>query len=168
MTKSKPLPTQQELHELFDYSVITGELYWKENRGSRARKGNPAGGCNSLGYKFIRISGKLYNVSRLVWVWVTGEDPGTLQVDHIDGCRDNNAWHNLRTATNGQNNRNKKDSKGYYFCNATKEGNPWVVKICTNYKSIPVGRYRTEAEAAAAYREASLKHHGEFSRYSRK
>lgn len=162
MPKPIPLPTQQELHELFDYSVITGELYWKKKTANRIKIGDTVGTVRGM-YKATRVAGTQFLVHRLIWVWVTGEDPGALFVDHVNEDKLCNAWHNLRLATNAQNMRNIKGSKGYY---RTSKSNPWRVKIRVNGKQKHVGDFSTEAEAAAAYKEASLKHHGEFSSYS--
>ena len=161
MTKSKPLPTQQELHELFDYSVVTGQLYWKKRLSDRVRIGDVAGTFDR--YTFIRIKGQRHPAHRLIWVWVTGEDPGDMQIDHVNGDKTCNAWHNLRLATQSQNMRNTKVGKGYYRVNRAK---PWRVRIKTDEGDKFIGEFKTEAEAAAAHKEASLKYHGEFSRYS--
>ena len=161
MPKSKPLPTQQELHELFDYSVVTGQLYWKENRNSRAKKGHSVGCRNPKGYVVAPVNGRQYLTHRLVWMWVTGEDPGTLEVEHKNNQRDCNAWHNLRLATRSQNNCNKYVDYSPQFLYGK-----WRAKIGVNGKQVVIGTFSTKLEAQAAYREASLKYHGEFSSYS--
>ena len=162
MPKSKPLPTQQELHELFDYSVVTGQLYWKKPFSSRIKAGDVAGTFDR--YTFIRIRHQRHAAHRLIWVWVTGEDPGAMDIDHINGDKTCNAWHNLRLATKSQNMRNTKVCKGYYF--NKNRVTPWHARITTDQGVIHLGYFRTESEAAAAYKEASLKYHGEFSRYT--
>ena len=55
---SAPLPTQAELHELFDYDGL--EFTWAVSRG-RIRKGKPAG-------KRTRLNGTDYYTGRLVWM----------------------------------------------------------------------------------------------------
>ena len=166
MTKFKPLPTQQELHELFDYSVVTGQLYWKKNRSSRARAGSIAGTKTACGYRRIGINNIDYVTHRLIWCWVTGEDPGTLEVDHVNGDKSCSAWHNLRLATRPQNASNIKATKGYHYFKGGSRTKRWCAEIWVDYKKISLGYFLTEAEAAAAYKEASVKYHGEFSRYS--
>ncbi len=163
MPKFKPLPTQQELHELFDYSVITGDLYWKKQINSRALKGSIAGPKKTgFGYKRIRIKGIEYVQHRIIWCWVTGDDPGTLEVDHRNNQRDCNAWHNLRLATRSQNTANTPGAKGVQ----QDAWGGWNARVYINNTHVCLGRHKTEAEAVAAYRKGSLKYHGEFSRYS--
>ncbi len=163
MTKINPLPTQQELHEWFDYSVITGDLYWKEGRC----KNKKVLGLHPDGYLRTRLNKKNYMVHRLIWCWVTGEDPGTLQVDHINGQRDCNAWHNLRLVTNRQNQlNNHSQQKGY--TNATGRPGWYQVRITVEGRRVHVGYFQDPVEATAAYREAHALACGEFSPYSPK
>lgn len=81
--------------------------------------------------------------------------PKAKEIDHIDGNTLNNQKYNLRICTHAENcqNRkaNKKGSSRYkgvsWFCVIKK----WQVKICHNGKSIFLGYYGSEAEAAKAY-----------------
>ena len=54
------------------------------------------------------MNGVLYYAGRLVWMWVTGEDPGDCEIDHGNRHRDNNAWHNLSMITAAEN-RDRRD-----------------------------------------------------------
>ena len=90
---SNPLPSQERLRELYDYSAITGQLYHKSN-SRRAKKGKEVGSV-SRGYLNTKVDGISYRVPRLIWMWVTGEDPGELTIELEHRQRDNNAWHNL-------------------------------------------------------------------------
>ena len=163
MPKPIPLPTQAELHRLFDYSFTTGELTRKVRTANNTKIGDNAASKNKAGYLRVRINSKEYGAHRIVWRWVTGEDPGALQVDHINEIKDCNAWHNLRVATHTQNKQNTKKTKGYWL---VKHTGKYQACIVVNGTSITLGCHATEAEAAAAYKKASLKYHGEFSRYS--
>jgi len=51
---------------------------------------------------------------RIVWAWLTGDDPGDLYIDHIDRNRANNRWWNLRLGTAELNSVNT-PGKGYYL-----------------------------------------------------
>lgn len=89
-------------------------------------------------------------------------------VDHIDGNTLNNQKQNLRICTNAQNISNGKSHKGSIsrfkgvtFC---KEKRKWASAIGVNYKTIHLGRFENETDAALAYNEGAKKYHGEFAR----
>jgi hypothetical protein len=100
---NKPLPSQQELQALFEYSPNTGLFTYKVKPNFRIKIGSVAGTVKKTGkckgYCFIKINGQLYQASRLAWLYVHGIDPGDLTVDHIDRNPSNNAIDNLRLAT---------------------------------------------------------------------
>jgi len=163
MTNFKPLPTQAELHRLFDYSVITGELYYKIQVSSRALKGSVAGPKKTgKGYKRVRINNVEYTQHRVIWRWVTGDDPGALEIDHKNNQRDCNAWHNLRLATRSQNTANTPGTKGIQKSGASK----WKAHIYLNNQYIYLGTHTTKEKASAAYLKAKEELHGEFSPYT--
>ena len=57
----------------------TGELIWPVTRSNR----NPAGGVAGGKSCRIRLDGGLFEVHRIVWMWVKGEEPED-QIDHKD------------------------------------------------------------------------------------
>jgi len=110
-----------------------------------------------------------------------GLDIKGLQVDHINGIKDDNRRENLRVATNGQNransklnDNNKSGLKGVHLRkkptikNRKKKprkdrmGDRWAAQINVNGKKLHLGYFDTKEEAHAAYREAARKHFGEF------
>ena len=95
MRKAKLLPTQERLNELFTYSPVTGELWWKKPYNSMQRTDSPISNPNSFGYLRVSVDGHRYKVHRVIWKMVTGQEPPQ-ELDHIDRNRSNNAWHNLR------------------------------------------------------------------------
>lgn len=94
--------------------------------------------------------------------------PKGMDVDHIDGNGTNNQRSNLRICTRSQNQMNKGSSRGSLskYCGVSwdKERKNWRSRISCNYKSIHLGHYKDETDAALAYNEAALKYHGEFAR----
>jgi hypothetical protein len=95
-------------------------------------------------------------------------DPERFHVDHRDGNGLHNRRENLRHATRAQNNRNKRTPqnntsgfKGVYWHKIARK---WRAKIAFNGRSKHIGLYDTVEDAHAAYREASVKYHGEFGR----
>lgn len=163
----KPLPTQERLHELFDYSVITGQLYHRHGR----KKGRAVGfdRPTKSRYRQARIDGSSYLMHRLVWCWVTGVDPEHLDIDHADCDGNNNAWHNLRLATcvqNGANmQRQRRSYSGFKGVSRTwKPDKPWRARIRIEGEQIHLGVFDTPEDAHAAYCRASAELRGEFHR----
>lgn len=88
--------------------------------------------------------------------------PTTLTVDHINGNGLDNRRSNLRKATVQQNNANR---RGFLkFKGVCEEGKGFRAQITVNGKSIYLGNFPTEIEAAIAYNTAAYKAFGEFAR----
>ena len=157
--------TQDELKRLLHYNPETGVFTWLITRNNNVKAGAPAGGINTDGYLKIKLHGKTYSAHRLCWLYMTGVWPPE-QVDHINNFRSDNRWVNLRLATDEQNRFNRKNmpnsiSKYKGVC-WDKDLNKWRSRIFYKGKSINLGRFSCEIEAARAYNEASKKYHGEF------
>ncbi len=92
------------------------------------------------------------------------------EVDHINGDKLDNRKANLRVCNHHNNNRNvgkrlntSSQYKGVHLSKDRKH-KPWRAYIGVNRKTIHLGRYPTEHEAALAYDRAARKYHGEFAR----
>lgn len=86
--------------------------------------------------------------------------------DHEDRNTLNCQRSNLRIATPSQNNMNRRGNhvsisglKGVSF---DKNRRKWVAQLKLNGKNSNLGRFPTRELAAAAYREAAIRHFGEF------
>jgi hypothetical protein len=94
---------------------------------------------------------------------MTGREPP--EVDHIDGNRSNNAWHNLRATNRLNNARNRRQSKGrtapYKGIWHQRDGK-WAARIYVNWQSLHLGVFETPEQAHSAYAEASRRLHREF------
>ena len=95
--------------------------------------------------------------------------PKGLLVDHRNRNTLDNRKENLRLATHSQNSFNRQKTKSktssqYMGVSFDKRRGLWVVKINHNNKSIWLGRFNSEIDAAKAYDEAAKKYHGEFAR----
>lgn len=150
------------------YDSATGIFTWKkvpgQGGGIRAVR---AGNISLRGYREIRVDGKLWKAHRLAWLIVHGEFPPIGQEpDHINGDRDDNRISNLRLATRSQNNANQLVKPGRRFKGAYLEAwtGRWLAKLGVGGKSLNLGRYDTEEDAARTRDRAAIQHFGEFAR----
>ena len=153
------LPEQELLAEYLelDPSIPQG-LRWRKKAARNTVIGSPAGRCHRNGYWEVRFQKVLYKTNRIVYRLATGEDPGELEVDHIDRDRSNNAASNLRPADRRMQalNRTMGDNPYAYWCSSR---NRWVAQWFTarpEKKCMFVGYYNTAkdaSEAAIAHRK---------------
>lgn len=91
-------------------------------------------------------------------------------VDHIDGDGLNNTRSNLRFCNRSQNIANQRKKAGaaskYKGVSRSSRKNPirWVTRLQKNKKTVFVGQFKSEKEAAIAYNSAAKKMFGEFAR----
>lgn len=165
--KMRPLPSQEQLNELFDYNKTTGVLRWKIDKSPKARRGNMVGTYHNIGYMSTTINRKQYWLHRVIWKLVTGQDPEKC-IDHINGNRADNSWSNLRQAEMWQNNSNRKTDKrnkhglhGVTFHKVNKI-RPWEARIQHKSKSTLIGYFNCPLMAQLAYHEKARELHGSF------
>lgn len=179
MTAAILLPSRDYLRERFHYDPETGILthkprprswFFSENlfrawngRCANKQAGTPVVMTDGGTYLQTGIDGKHVLVHRVIWKWMTDEDPD--QVDHWDGDGTNNRWANLRNATDSQNKCNKPGNgilpKGVA---PTRNGLRWYAKIQVGRKQTYLGTFDTPEAAYAAYCKAAAELHGEFAR----
>lgn len=90
-----------------------------------------------------------------------------LQVDHKDGNGLNNQRNNLRPATRAQQQANSISTKGtskYKGVIWHSQCKKWVARIKYNFKTIYIGIFNQEADAAQAYNFKAEELFGEFAR----
>ncbi len=153
-------PTQRYVKSLFDYDAGTGELRWNVTRSRTAHKGDIAGH-----HRIIRIDGRNYKTSHVIWLWMTGELPQKT-IDHKDRNPLNNRWENLREATQSQQCMNRGiRSDNYSGCPGViwrAKRQKWEVQIKADSRTISLG-YFDDWDVAVTYRERHIgKYHGEF------
>jgi hypothetical protein len=87
------------------------------------------------------------------------------KIDHCDGDGLNNRRKNIRVATSSENGWNSGKRKGpSRFKGVFWSVGKWEARIRSHPKSIHLGRFDIEEEAARAYDEAARRLHGEFAR----
>jgi hypothetical protein len=92
-----------------------------------------------------------------------GEPPEDVDHRNRDGL--DNRRENLRKATAQQNMMNSLSRGGSSrFKGASWSRGQWRASIRLNYKTVHLGRFNTEEDAARAYDEAARRLHGEFAR----
>lgn len=157
MPKFKPLPSREAILREFDYDPATGVFTHAYYKCGRALKGQVAGTVNRKGYRMLRIdTDTIFIASRAAWLIVTGEDPVDHIVDHKDRNKQNNAFSNLRLATDNTNQWNRA-ARGYH-----KRGNRYCACIRHYGKLLHIGTFDTPEEAQAAYRQKARELRGEF------
>ncbi len=160
----------EEVRRLLDYDQHSGDLRWREWRGKRGPKGGRAGTTKPRGHVEVKIYGIRYQAHRLVWLWMTGLWP-ELAIDHRDCNPGNNAWSNLREATDRQQMHNRKalssnklGIKGVHAV-TSRRGVVWYkAQINLDGKVTYLGRFKTPQQAHEAYKIASGRHFGLFAR----
>lgn len=152
MTKSIPL-TQGK------FALVDDEDYEKINKYKWCYLGNGYA-CRTLwpSRKMVLMHREIANT------------PDGMFTDHINGDGLDNRRSNLRICTQAENTRNQRlsalSTSGYKGVHRWKRGvtKKWSAHIQINKKQMTIGYYATAEEAAHAYDEAAIKHHGEFAK----
>jgi HNH endonuclease len=168
------------LRKLLRYDHETGKLFWLP----RAKEDHPE--QKKLGLWNSRYAGReafttkdrkgylkspIFNVTfrahRVAWALFYGAWP-IGQIDHINMDRADNRIHNMREASNGQNNRNRgvqsNNQTGYKGVFYDKRREKYVANLVVDGKLYRGGAFLDVEDAAASYANLCREHHGEFSR----
>lgn len=162
--RKSPALSARELREAVDYCQNSGFFRWKVNH-LRGKAGERAGTLCPTGYRTIGLNYKRHLEHRLAWLWMTGCWPSD-EIDHINGCRDDNRFANLREATRAQNACNRGSiagSKGLVGVRLEPSGR-WSARIKPQGNEIHLGVFDTAQQAHEAYVRAAAKHFGAYAR----
>ena len=180
MAKHK-IPSADFLRTIFSYNPDTGELRWKPRTPdtfdsvegskytaeSRCRifnskfAGKLAGSVGACGYITVQLNGQHLKAHRIIFVMMTGEQPKD-EIDHINHCRSDNRWSNLRDVSKRQNSLNQKrhstNSTGVTGVSYLKNISKYVAYICKDNEQIRIGYYESLDDAAEARRLAEIEY----------
>lgn len=155
--------TLARLLTVLNYNPLTGIFTWLVRTAQRVHVGDVAGCKNGHGYVYISVAGKQYPAHRLAWFYVYGVWPPH-DIDHIDMDPLNNAISNLRLATRGENEQNRRGAnhnsksgiRGVWWNKRLKK---WIPQIGVGGKVMHLGCFSKVEDAVAARRAAELKYH---------
>jgi hypothetical protein len=151
--------TQKELKESLHYEPKTGVFTWLASRGNSVKVGDIAGYIDKLGYRFIKINGKMYKAHRLVFLYMTGKFPPD-EIDHLNHLRYDNRFVNLRHATRVENSRNRSmnsnNTSGFNGVYWHEGASKWRVRIRVNGKDKHLGLFTDMDDAIIARKKANV------------
>ena len=140
--------------KVLHYSIITGEFTWLVRASIRVKVGNTAGYVDRAGYHRVGVDGYNFLAHRLAFFYIEGVWP-TNEIDHVDRCRTNNTWVNLREATRSENmfnvgkrKNNTSGVKGVYW---NKEKHKFQAQATVRGKQVYLGRYDSLDAAKQAF-----------------
>lgn len=157
MKANKITLEQALLKELFEDK--DGQLVWKTKPNNLKHLIGKIAGClHKSGYRTVKIGQTSYPAHRLMWIYHNGSIDESLQVDHINGNKDDNRIENLRLVTAQQNcyNRSRLNSKGYSW---NKKDKRWQASIWLNGSLKYLGSFVDEQQAREVYLKACSQHH---------
>jgi hypothetical protein len=158
--------TADRLREVLHYEPESGVWTWIKPNSNSIKAGSIAGTIHpKTGYRQIRIDRKSYQSIRLAHLWMTGEW-SLHDMDHIDRCRTNDKWSNIRPATRSQNTANRgiqsNNTSGFKGVSWNKRSRKWEARIRQNGKYKFLGNFDNPSDASAAYVAAGRETFGEF------
>jgi hypothetical protein len=165
MIKFSPMPALNRLKMYLEIDAnFPSGLKWVKAYTNRVKPNTNAG--SKKRYWCVSFDNKQYAVHRLVYFLAHKIDPGFKDIDHKDGDCLNNKIENLRLVTRQINNANRKSTKNsssvYKGVSLNKKLNKWVVNITKDYKTIYLGLFENEIDAALAYNQKAKQLYGEY------
>jgi len=173
--------------EYFEYVPETGDLVWAvrppyhfnrpgwANTFNKKCAGKRATKLGSI-YKMVGFSvgAKIHTryAHRVIWEMHHGVIPKGLEVDHINGDKQDNRIENMRLCNRSQNgsNRAKGNRAGTNIRGVIKNGSGWLSHIwdASLGRTKSLGTFKSKGVAAVVHAKEHLKVHGKFSVFYRK
>lgn len=163
---NKELPGFVELRRNYHYDENTGILY-RRFKGTTGHTLKPVGSRLTSGYYSCSFGGVMFRLHRIIWMWMTGLDPGDDVVEHANHNRSDNRWSNLRLATNSQNASNvmkwhKGGTSKYKGVSWSTSKRRWLATIGSVKTEYQRKYFRNEIDAASWYNQKAKERWGEF------
>lgn len=136
-----------------DYELVS-KISWHADPG-------PRGKLYARGPIWEGGAWRIHRMHRFIMGLPRGRNP---VVDHIDNDGLNNTRANLRLASPTENSCNRGPVSGHKYKGVYFRRGSWCAGIGFGNRTIWLGRYGSEVEAAAAYDVAALQYHGEFAK----
>lgn len=149
-----------ELRSMLSYDPLDGVFTWISVSKFHGEKNGNVAGCESEGYRYVKIDSIRYKAHRLAWFYINGYWPVGF-IDHINGDGLDNRIKNLRDVSQTVNAQNHKEK-------IKKNGLPTGVSFCVggyrariqvNKKQLSLGVFDSQEKAYKAYRSARDEHH---------
>ena len=155
---AKPLPPIEDLRNNFVYDPESGEM-----RRSGAKK-SPS--TNSQGYICFVFRGQYLASHRIAWALHYGElPPPEMEIDHINGIRDDNRISNLRLVSMADNMRNKTQYRnnthgypGIIIEPNNRRIRKWRAQIHADGKVMKLGSYMCKTAAIFARKRSEIEY----------
>lgn len=141
-----------ELESFTEYNAASGEFVVTVPRSTSYQAGDAMGYIDPHGYYKIGLNKAVYLISRLVWLWHTGDWPKH-RIDHIDQNKLNNKIENLRDASayfNNKNGKTRASKSGMTGINWHKKAKKWMACVTVAYDTIYLGLFLSIEEAIEA------------------
>lgn len=149
------------LCSLLEYDKDTGVITWKERRGRKIRAGSVAGHVNKKGYRCIGFMGSTYSAHRVA-AFMIGMEINGLEIDHVNGDRDDNRQCNLRavaTQTNLKNKRTQRNSTtGVNGVSFKAKPQKYAAYVKVSGKDIFLGQFEDKWDAICVRMSANNKY----------
>jgi hypothetical protein len=154
MAKANELPPVELLRELFDYDPETGIVTRLKTTGQKAQAGSVVN-SRIRGYIRVWINGHHYYLHRICWaIYYNEQLAPDVEIDHINGIRDDNRITQLRKVTSSENMHNRRlqphNTSGHVGVSWNKRKRRWFSYIEINKKKHCLGYYQNIDDAIAA------------------
>lgn len=143
---------QMALTERGHFDIECGRFIRTKLIKSGGYRLGPMGCITNTGYIHTRVANHIFQQSHLVHLWFTGSLPKSKeQMDHIDGCTNNDRPQNLRLVSVKTNSRNSRkrvhNTSGFTGVTYDYTCNKYCSRIGVDYKKINLGFFSTAQEA---------------------